>query len=518
VADATSDRVPGGRGEDTLVRTFLLADVRGYTRYTAEHGDDAASALARRLSGLVGSTVPAFGGELLEVRGDETLCVFSSARQALRASVELQRRLRAPEDGEPFPLGVGMGLDAGEATPTDGGYRGAALNMAGRLVSAAGPGEVLATERLVRLSGQVDGLHWTRPRSMRLKGLADPELVVTIESDVPMPPPPVAAKEGGPRSHRTVLLGAAGLVLVVAVLSGVIVDARSGSPAAGPLVIHVRSDSVAAVDPRSGHVLADPHADLAGTAPHIAGGYGAVWTYGTVAENLYRVDAQDYHVDQYGIAITPNDIATAGGNVWLVDGWVGRLLWVDAGSPTVTWSRRQLATQGASMAATPTALWLADGNDAGAPPLLKLDPQSGHVLERLPDEGGNVAASGQYLWLNESTAVHEVLPQRSKTLFPLEGQFGIQAFLTAGFGYAWRAHGAKLWKISAAPTAAIDDTIPLPSSAYALATGGGLVWVATYDHILGIRPSDDRVVHNWRLSGPVSSLTYYDGRLWAARN
>src|SRR5262249_9689379 len=64
-----------------------------------------------------------------------------------------------------------------------GGYRGAALNMAGRLVSAAGPGEALATERLVRLSGPVDGLHWSRPRSMRLKGLADPELVVQVEPD-----------------------------------------------------------------------------------------------------------------------------------------------------------------------------------------------------------------------------------------------------------------------------------------------------------------------------------------------
>jgi len=43
VADATSDREHagegGGRGE-AIVRTFLLADVRGYTRYTREHGDE----------------------------------------------------------------------------------------------------------------------------------------------------------------------------------------------------------------------------------------------------------------------------------------------------------------------------------------------------------------------------------------------------------------------------------------------------------------------------------------------
>src|SRR5262249_42823946 len=201
-----------------------------YTRYTAERGDDAASALARRLASLVGSTVPEFDGELLEVRGDETLCVFSSARQALRAAVELQRRLRSPEEGEPFPLGVGMGLDAGEATPTDGGYRGAALNMAGRLVSAAGPGEVFATERLVRLSGRLDGLHWSRPRSMRLKGLADPELVVLVEPEEPLPPPPVMAKErAASRWPRWAVLSACATVtLLVAGVVGWVIHARSG--------------------------------------------------------------------------------------------------------------------------------------------------------------------------------------------------------------------------------------------------------------------------------------------------
>ena len=35
------------------IRTFLFADMRGYTRYTQEHGDDAASGLAGRFADLV---------------------------------------------------------------------------------------------------------------------------------------------------------------------------------------------------------------------------------------------------------------------------------------------------------------------------------------------------------------------------------------------------------------------------------------------------------------------------------
>src|SRR6476619_5340112 len=92
------------------IRTFLFADMRGYTRFTQEHGDDAASELAGQFADLVNETVPGFEGELLELRGDEALCVFRSARQALRASVELQRRLRTGLTERPgFPIAAGRG-------------------------------------------------------------------------------------------------------------------------------------------------------------------------------------------------------------------------------------------------------------------------------------------------------------------------------------------------------------------------------------------------------------------------
>ena len=78
------------------MRTFLIADVRGYTRFTKEQGDEAASNLAALFAEIVRDTLPGFAGELVELRGDEALCVFGSARQALRAAVELQRRLRTP--------------------------------------------------------------------------------------------------------------------------------------------------------------------------------------------------------------------------------------------------------------------------------------------------------------------------------------------------------------------------------------------------------------------------------------
>jgi adenylate cyclase len=146
-------------GEEGVLRTFLIADVRGYTRYTNERGDEAGADLARRFADGARAAVTGSGGEVVELRGDEALCVFTSPRQAVRGAVALQRRLRAGENGQPgLPLGVGVGIDAGEAVPIEGGYRGSALNVAARLCSLAGPGEILATETLRALAGPVPGV------------------------------------------------------------------------------------------------------------------------------------------------------------------------------------------------------------------------------------------------------------------------------------------------------------------------------------------------------------------------
>jgi len=172
---------------DPAIRTFLIADIRGYTRFTSDHGDAAAARLARHFADIVADGVRAGAGDLVELRGDEALAAFSSARQAIRTAVELQAVLVA-ESGDPsLPLGVGIGLDAGEAVPVDGGFRGAALNRAARLCSQAGPGEVLASEGVVHLAGPVDGIEFVRRDPLELKGLLEPVVPVLIRPREPRP-------------------------------------------------------------------------------------------------------------------------------------------------------------------------------------------------------------------------------------------------------------------------------------------------------------------------------------------
>ena len=113
------------------VRSFLVADIRGYTAYTAAHGDEAAATLVEHFAGMVSDGVTAWAGTLVELRGDEALAAFESPRSAVRAAAELQAAFDDESHQYPdLPLRVGIGLDAGEAVPV------------GAVAVAAAPGEM----------------------------------------------------------------------------------------------------------------------------------------------------------------------------------------------------------------------------------------------------------------------------------------------------------------------------------------------------------------------------------------
>ena len=172
----------------TIFLTFLIADVRGYTRFTVENGSQAAARLAMTFATLAKEHVSAHEGEVIELRGDEALAVFSSPQQAILAASELQQRFRREMDEDPsLPLKVGIGVDAGDVVAVEGGYRGLALNLAARLCSLASAGEVYGTEGLIQHAQKLEGLAYVERGRVGLKGFADPVRVIQILPDDELP-------------------------------------------------------------------------------------------------------------------------------------------------------------------------------------------------------------------------------------------------------------------------------------------------------------------------------------------
>ncbi len=128
-----------------------------------------------RFASIARDSLERGGGSGLQFRGDEVLAVFTSARQAIRAAVDLQSDfVQATIDDPGLALPVGIGLDAGEAVEVADGYRGGALNLAARLCSIAGPGEILASESVVHLARRVEGVSQLDRGSASLKGFTEP--------------------------------------------------------------------------------------------------------------------------------------------------------------------------------------------------------------------------------------------------------------------------------------------------------------------------------------------------------
>jgi DNA-binding NarL/FixJ family response regulator/class 3 adenylate cyclase len=188
------------------VRVFLIADIRGYTLFTQEHGDEAAARLARTFAGCVREGVKGHGGALIELRGDEALVAFDSPRDAIVAAVGLQSRFvdTALREAD-LPLYVGIGLDAGEAVALDEGFRGGALNLAARLCSLAAPGEVLASREVIHLARAVDGVTYQERGEARLKGFAEPIHVVRVVPTSDDPAERLTRAKATPTSMRVIL-------------------------------------------------------------------------------------------------------------------------------------------------------------------------------------------------------------------------------------------------------------------------------------------------------------------------
>ena len=151
-ASSGATRCGAGRAHVPLRRRPRLHELH------ARAGRRAGAALARQFAAIAEELAPAHNGVVQELRGDEALVVFDSARQALRYAVAFQAKVAEDE----LPRPVGIGLDAGEAVPVEGGYRGGALNRAARLCSLAKPGEVPR----IRCRSRARGRH--RRRGLRL--------------------------------------------------------------------------------------------------------------------------------------------------------------------------------------------------------------------------------------------------------------------------------------------------------------------------------------------------------------
>jgi adenylate cyclase len=145
--------------------TILFSDIRGFTSIAESMGPDAIAQLLTEYFSEMVEIVFQHGGTLDKFIGDAIMALWGTPiahaddpDRALRAAVEMQRgiaRLNQHWSGSGRPeIGVGIGINYGEVFAGNIGSErrleytviGDAVNVANRLCSAAGPGEILVSE------------------------------------------------------------------------------------------------------------------------------------------------------------------------------------------------------------------------------------------------------------------------------------------------------------------------------------------------------------------------------------
>jgi predicted ATPase/class 3 adenylate cyclase len=182
--------------------TFLFTGIEGSTKLWETNPKAMQKALARH-DQILRRITEEHDGYVFKTVGDAFCCAFSTATDALEATLRAQRALFAEEWGIEGGVRVRMALHTGAAEERDGDYFGPPVNRVARLLSAGHGGQVLLslpTQELVRdrLPPDVE-LSYLGER--RLKDLFRPERVFQlIAPDVPSEFPPLRTLEGRPNN------------------------------------------------------------------------------------------------------------------------------------------------------------------------------------------------------------------------------------------------------------------------------------------------------------------------------
>jgi adenylate cyclase len=124
--------------------TIFCADVVGYSRLM---GVDEAGTLRRlkECRELVAAFIDRHRGRVVSWSGDAVLADFASVVEAVQCAIEIQRELKARNDGKPEAerMEFRIGINLGDVMIEDHDIFGEGVNIAARLQSLAAPGGIL---------------------------------------------------------------------------------------------------------------------------------------------------------------------------------------------------------------------------------------------------------------------------------------------------------------------------------------------------------------------------------------
>jgi adenylate cyclase len=151
----------------TVDVAFLFCDLKDFTAYADREGDEAAVTAIERFAAVV-SVERGDHCRFHKWLGDGVMIAYEDPWEAVARGARMMAGMRA-HDGMPR---VHASVHSGVAIARDGDYIGRTVNVAARLLNAAGRDELVATRPVVDSCG--DRFSWETARIVRVRGVRAP--------------------------------------------------------------------------------------------------------------------------------------------------------------------------------------------------------------------------------------------------------------------------------------------------------------------------------------------------------
>jgi len=497
-------------GTQRRLATVMFIDIVGSTRVASDIGDHRWRELLSRFRRIVRAELKRYAGREENFTGDGFLATFQEPIQAIRAGAAIAGAVQE------LGIEVRCGIHTGECERIEGSLGGIAVHIASRVMSLAGPAEVLATSTVKELvTGS--GISFEDFSAHELKGVPGTwQIYAVTEADGSPLAPPLDAADAAARigivepspffKKRAKLLAGAGAVVIAAVIGSVVLLAGGGSPKASQ---QLETITLVRLDPKSGKIvqtLRDQyyshhmHAalwaadgslwqyvnglavrrDIRTGKPELtirvspdihagAPGFGAAWTAAPSGRNGNEVDRYDEatgrRLAKISIPGPPIASMSAGnGAMWalLVDGTLVR---IDPLSNKVAGTFDTHTSAPGVVVALDGYTWICDC-EVGH--VIQFDPRRNVVVRRLslPEHGFLVdvdTQGGHTVWMLDPSGntLTPIQPNTGRKGQPI-GFGGQLADAKIGFGALWVAASNAVYKINLSTHH--QKLIPIPAS------------------------------------------------------
>jgi hypothetical protein len=135
--------------QSTEKLAVLFADISGSTALYESRGDEVARRLIAQCIATMLREVQAHNGTLIKTIGDEIMCTFAGAEDALLAACAMQNAVEKGRFEGNCPMHIRIGFHYGDVIREDGDVFGDTVNVAARVAAITRASQIMTTQAVV---------------------------------------------------------------------------------------------------------------------------------------------------------------------------------------------------------------------------------------------------------------------------------------------------------------------------------------------------------------------------------